>query len=48
MTGDFGEGLTALRGSEGEEYPVRRATGPALSKVSCRSHSEIIGHTHVS
>lgn len=32
--GDFGVGLTALRGSEGEEYPSMTARGPALTKIS--------------
>jgi hypothetical protein len=34
VPGDFGVGLTALRGSVEEEYPSMAARGPALTEMS--------------
>lgn len=46
-TGDRGEGLTALRGSDDGEYPLIMARGPAWAKVSRKFDGERIRRTHV-
>lgn len=45
--GDFGEGLTALRGSDEEEYPSMTARGPALTKISGEFRDEKLRRAHV-
>ena len=45
--GDFGVGLTALRGSDGEEYPSKTARGPALTSISGEFRDEKRRRAHV-